>query len=415
MAKKGFVAAMEDSEVVIDVVGADEVPAEIERDTAEVAEAAGEVTGDVEVMEEAVEDAVALSDIADTAEDSVEEGEGMDPVAAEIAEVAVESIYARLGISKKASPSMEAFGSTGSRKTATRVAVEDWKESVKKVWEGVKRFFVQIWEKVKELFARFLDLFKNLEKAALSVKTRVSALKGEAKEAKFENKGLAKALGRGKGVASYGSVSSLLKDQTGFMSEISQASEIMANDLAAKIGKITQLMTSPNAEDAAKVMDDMKRADKETKLGEELFNGTTVIMVAKEGKSFVKTEEAKTEGKEVQTLSKTEMAQVCDGVVALAKDIVAAKKVLAAVDKSTKAISKVAGVVASAGSKEKEHEDAIKATKQAASQMTADGAVMLKLSSISISLTAKTGKAALSYVTASMSQYGEPKAAPKAA
>lgn len=393
---RGFVAAMEDD---VEVVGmaSNELPAELHEEASEVQDVAGDMVDDVSDVEAAVGDAETLDKIADTAEASAEEGEGMDPVSAEIAEVAVESIYARLGLNKKATPSMEAFGSTGSRKAATRIAVEDWKDTVKRVWESVKKFFVSIWEKVKALFQRFLDFFRSLEKAAVSMKSRVAALKGEAKEEKFENASIAKAfLGEG----SAENVAKVLKNQNEFMKKSSDRAKTLTEDIS--------LMTS-----------DLQKESKETKavkdeeeiLAEDLVAGKKVKTGNKDGKPFFEVvETTKTEGKSVKTLSKEEMTKVCDKVIALARDISEVKKTVASVEKATKAVSKAAEVVATAVEKEN-----LESAKKGASFITKMGSTMLKVQSVSISTSTQAGKSALSYVAASMGKYGEKKEEKKAA
>ena len=129
---KGLVAAMEDetqaAELAIDESGADSAEADIVEAT--------DISADVEAgtaeVDQATADADTLERIADTAETAEAEG-GLDPVAAEIAEIAVESIYTRLGVVRNSYPALESFSGKTGRKRATQIAVEDIKETVKKI------------------------------------------------------------------------------------------------------------------------------------------------------------------------------------------------------------------------------------------------------------------------------------------
>lgn len=127
---------------------------------ADVVESEGEVEELVQAVEEAVDGVEELGDIAEVAEDSVEAGVGLTEEAAEIAEVAVESICNRLGYkpAKRIVPSMESFGATSSRLDATKYALEGFKDTIAKIWAGIKAFFVKVGEKLKELWLRLTDL-----------------------------------------------------------------------------------------------------------------------------------------------------------------------------------------------------------------------------------------------------------------
>ena len=147
---------------------------------AEVAEGQAEVTKMADIADEAVTAIEELADVAEVMGDSVEgDGEGLTEDAAEIAEVAVEAICARLGYkpAKKLMPSMEAFGSTSSRVEATKYALEGISDTMKKIWEAIKGFFNRIWEAIKGLWKRLTD-------ASLRVAARVKKLEEKAAAAK---------------------------------------------------------------------------------------------------------------------------------------------------------------------------------------------------------------------------------------
>lgn len=127
---------------------------------AEVTEAEGEVEELVEAVEEAVDAVEEVEEIAEVAEGSVEAGDGLTEEAAEIAEVAVESICNRLGYkpAKRIIPAMESFGATSSRLDATKYALEGFKETITKIWEGIKAFFARIGDALKALWNKLFDL-----------------------------------------------------------------------------------------------------------------------------------------------------------------------------------------------------------------------------------------------------------------
>lgn len=121
----------------------------------------------------AVDDAVAaveeLTDVALVMADATDKEEGIPEDAAKIAEVAVESICARLGYTHTSVivPSMESFSFKGSKLDATKYALEAIGEVVTKVWEAVKVFFKKVWESIKALFHRLFDTtIKNEERIA---------------------------------------------------------------------------------------------------------------------------------------------------------------------------------------------------------------------------------------------------------
>lgn len=153
---RGLVAAMEDetnaAELAIGEAGADSA----EADLVEATDISADVEAGTTEVEQATADADTLGRIADTAEAAEDDG-GLDPVAAEIAEIAVEAIYARLGVSRTSYPALESFSGKSGRQRATRYAVEDMKETVKKIWAAVVNAFQKIIDFVKNLFSKLFD------------------------------------------------------------------------------------------------------------------------------------------------------------------------------------------------------------------------------------------------------------------
>lgn len=181
----GIVAAMEELEEELAPV---EAAPEFE-DTSESVEAGvAEVNENADVIEnnEAAVDDVAiaadeLTDIADTVETAGE----LDETSAAITEVAVESLYRRLGITRrKPMPALESFGSTSNRKKATKLALEEWKETISKAWEAVKKFFLNIWEYIVKFWKFCTEQATRIESKAkemLAAAAKLGALADDKK------------------------------------------------------------------------------------------------------------------------------------------------------------------------------------------------------------------------------------------
>lgn len=206
---KGLVAAMEDetqaAELAIDQTGADSAEADIVEAT--------DISADVEAgtaeIDQATADAETLTRIADTAEAAEAEG-GLDPVAAEVAEIAVESIYARLGVTRSSYPALESFSGRTGRKRATQLAIEDIKETVKKIWAAIVNAFQKIIDFVKNFFGKMFDANKKL-------KARINALNQKNSSAKEDYTGKVKASGISKAFGS--------SEKSGILEAASSAAE----------------------------------------------------------------------------------------------------------------------------------------------------------------------------------------------
>ena len=177
---KGLLASMESEQDVVEEVL--DTAENVEADLGEAAEIAGDIDDGIAAMDQGEADADALNSIADTLEETEQDG-GADPVAARVAEVAVEAIYARLGITRKPVSSMEAFGDKATRVEATKLSVEGIREVVRSVWEAVKKVLLQ----VKEWIMKFVDSIFNaqtkLQKRAEGVLAKAESLSGAPAEA----------------------------------------------------------------------------------------------------------------------------------------------------------------------------------------------------------------------------------------
>lgn len=196
--RNGLVFAMEDDNLVEggDQSMVPETAAGVEAGAAQVAEQSGEVEELQAAVEDAVDGAETLGQVEEVLEKTAESGDGVDETAAQVAEIAVESIKNRLGIiGGKHFPAMESFGSKNTRLSATKVALENVRETIARIWESIKSAIVRMWEKIKSFF---IGLIKNTGMLITHLETlqeRVKKIPENAKPSKndLDNSSLAKA------------------------------------------------------------------------------------------------------------------------------------------------------------------------------------------------------------------------------
>lgn len=183
--RKGLVAAMESEQPALPVNDTDELvdpnvgdplveskkPEVIEfPEGAETAETefleAAKTEGEVAALEEQIEEGLdansALDQLAQTVERANENG-GLDPVAADLLNQALEHLYDRVGIPTRANggvqhvPSLESFGGTSSRIDAGQIALEDIKENMRRIGSAVAKTLRVLIEKVRAYITQLLD------------------------------------------------------------------------------------------------------------------------------------------------------------------------------------------------------------------------------------------------------------------
>lgn len=187
---KGLVAAMEsetegEEQAIIEV--APEAADTLETDMLETNEHLDEAEEIQEAIEDAEEGAEQLEAISDVMEEAGEKEGGVSEDAAKIAEIAVESIYARLGVKKRAvMPAMESFATKTTRLNATKVAVEEFREQAKIIWGKIVAAIKMVWDKISDFFAKLFDANVKLKTRAESMRASALKLTGEAKEKEIE-------------------------------------------------------------------------------------------------------------------------------------------------------------------------------------------------------------------------------------
>jgi hypothetical protein len=128
-------------------------------------------------VDESTETAEVLTDIQDKMGETLEDG-GMDEKSAEVVRVAVEHLCKRVGFSaNRASFSMEGFKSKASRVSATKIAMEELGEKIKKIYEAIVAVIKKVIESIKTFFV-------NLFNVAKKNKSRAETLLAASKNAK---------------------------------------------------------------------------------------------------------------------------------------------------------------------------------------------------------------------------------------
>lgn len=441
--KRGLVLAMEE-EALIDATPAEVtavepeiVPAEVEQEVAETVVEGGEAEDLNAAIEEAVEDVTDLEDVGDTMEETVEEGgEGVSPEAAEIAEIAVESLARRLGIrSAKPLPALESFGSTNSRVSATRIAVENIGEMVVKAWEAIKTAFKSLWAKVAAFIDRIFNVNTRLKASAEAALKRVGELKDKkAAAADFESANIARAFNMN-GKASGQTAVAILANQTLWTSTLYEIATGLEGALTSIGGVIESAKLAKGADNkdvkqeiigairqgiysgGAKAKEVVKGSGETVKATEALAFNHVFAIVVQEGSEantgFVTLQESQGTSKEadkkVPTLSAEEMKKVLEGVIGLVaeNDKLKAKKDF--VTKFQASADKLIGkAIAAAGKLDggDETTEYLKHAMNYARRGTSDiGNTYGKLATKVPGLSVQAAKAGLNYVDASLKQY----------
>ena len=442
---KGLVLAMEEEELlpiaeVPEAADAEIVPAEVEQEVAETSDEGDEVADLNTAIEDAVEDVTDLEAVGDTLERSVEgeegePGEGISPEAAEVAEIAVESLARRLGISKsKVMPAMESFGSSNSRVAATRIAVEGIVEMAKRAWEAIKAAFKSLWVKIKTFLDRVFNVNSRLKAAAEAAMKQIDGLKDKTAGASYEAASVAATFNLD-GKCNATVVESLMANHilaSSALGEIGNKLEESLKSVGEVITAAKDAKASTNTEVNEAIAGNIRKeltamsgklkgmikAEGSSENGGLALAGNVslalVVLPAGENTTgFVAVAESKTTNKEaaksVPVLTADEMKKVLGQVIELAaeNDKLKAKKDFTSKFEAT--ANKVIGqAIAAAGKLEGNEEFAasMKFRLQFARRATSDiGNTFGKISTRIPGLSVQAAKAALNYVEGSMKQY----------
>jgi len=211
---KGLVAAMEEESRIAEQTMPEVEPAAetVENDLIEISEDAAEGEQAEAEMEEAGEVSEALEAMHEVMAKAAANG-GLDRHGAQLASIAIDHLYKRIGIKSNAMPALESFGGTSSRVGATQIAMEEIKSNLKKIWDAIVVAVKKSIEWIKATFMKVFDAATKLDDRskkllAMAEKT-TGALK---KDSKIENETIAKAISVGGKVAANATASGVLKD-----------------------------------------------------------------------------------------------------------------------------------------------------------------------------------------------------------
>lgn len=424
----GLVAALENEDM--DLPAAD---VDTSADTADSPEsamlemetAASEVDAGTEAVEQTSADAEQLDAIADKMEESEETG-GMDETSAAIAEVAVEAIYARLGVTRrKPLPAMESFGSASSRLRSTKLAVEGIREMASKAWAAIvefckkiKDFFVKLWKFVSDAS------FRNEERAK-KLAAKVASLPDEAKEKEVEAGSFAKGLTVA-GAFDAGKIAEGLKT-IGQNVGVDDA-QIKSLDSAAH--DFMKMITDGKAMDGFTKQPGGSVLKTETKSRDgfafhgfansgEMLGGVSVAVEAPTGTAagkeaaekwatvsvttLVSKAASEFKAEKVATASKEQQTAITGGVVTLAGGV---KRADASIKKTTALLDSLIKMAGEASKAAKEDKDAEGRAKLVRKLITTSVNTVVKGTKEIGSHAVRTSKAALDYVEKSQKQFG---------
>ena len=428
---RGLVAAMEsegeNNTPVEEVMAADSA----ETSLVEAADAGAAVDAEVTQIESAQADSETLGDIADTLEASEEAG-GVDPVAAELAEVAIESIYNRLGITRKEKPALEAFADKKTRITATRIAVEDIKANLKKIWDAIVAAFNRVIDWIKNFVKSIFDANDRLLQRIDALEKRARDTKGSVKESKVKAVGVAKALAGPGGFSKsealrfigetkdFADVGALVGDEMDTISKMDIRK--LVTDKAAFDGFTVQ---ASKAEGKTKVLDSIKAPEGFQWVGysvvpggktaatlgsKDTVSGAAAFQAAAKAQFQITSAETKDVGGEVEVLGVDECKSVLSSARTAVKAIITQK---AESEKLMKVLTKFTSEArAAANLGDKEDGELVSRSRAVQAALTAQANTATKATAAMLKEATAQVKASLDYVELSLSQYKE--AAPAA-
>jgi len=164
----------EELEASVEVGEVADVQVDVDAEVAEISDAESAIAEGTEAGDQ-------LEEVGEVMEKALEEGEGLDPIAAEAISLAIKAICGRIG----ANPAQighltafENFASPSSRRANTKFALEGVGEFLKNLWERIKAAISGLWKKMEAFWNKHGSSLGRLLKALESAKVRVSALKG---------------------------------------------------------------------------------------------------------------------------------------------------------------------------------------------------------------------------------------------
>ena len=147
---------VENAEVV-----ADQIEASPEAELVEMQEIAQEMDDIEAARDEGMDTVETMGRVGEKLEEAIDENGGIDPIAAEAIKICLEHMQCRMtGGTVMKTFALEGFKSKTTRIQATNMAMESFKETAKKVWDGIIATIQRAMKAVKDFFARFFDAAK---------------------------------------------------------------------------------------------------------------------------------------------------------------------------------------------------------------------------------------------------------------
>jgi hypothetical protein len=247
---KGIVALEEDSEVNVPEENST-APESLDAAKAEMELNDSAVEGEQEIsaVEDGEEVKEALESISDALKISAANG-GLDKHAAAVVGIATQYMYNRVGYKAKAMPALESFGGTASRVSATQLAMEGIKDSIRKIWQAIVKGYKRIIAWAAKHWNKVFGAAERMQRRAKAIAKAADELGGKKqKQSSFEDESLVKALYVGSSMPSdmKGALSKL-KEVTGNIISKADATIVSSDSLVEALGD-----TSGNKLDNIKV------------------------------------------------------------------------------------------------------------------------------------------------------------------
>lgn len=145
-----------------------EVATDVEMPAAEIAEGAAEI-------ETAVDDANSLSDTAEMLEEAADEGQGVDPVAAELVNEKIQAAAEKYQLAASHRTfSRESFNTRNGRVEVTRYLATEAEEKSKSIWERIKEWFRAAWAFVKKYWNAWMTKAGRLRSKAHALNEKLT-------------------------------------------------------------------------------------------------------------------------------------------------------------------------------------------------------------------------------------------------
>jgi len=407
---------------------------------AEVTEAEGEVAADTEVLEEQQEAAEGLESIYLAIQAAAGEG-GLQP-----GEAALINGWTRSIVGQEAAalalPSLESFGGTSGRMSATNASLEGVGQMLKDVWAAIMKQIRKVIASIRNWYLKVLDSAPRLKKRAAAIKDRSGDMTGTPEKNKLEL-GLLRQLQINEASPNKAAVvagtAQLVKLAEAVLS--GESNKTYENEQTRLVGYLESPDAASNAAKAAReaakavveliggevgathsVSGDRFGTENEAKLSAPMLGGKAVVAcIAKDDGGKVKHYVSNTKLDIVvhavkpkdlagtgtfDTLAPSDAGKICDEVIKICDQIIAYKKLWESRENQVKAVE-AAGKKAVADLERDKENDSTKVAAARDAMGALNSATMngIRFQTSTIGYCIKTSQALLSYCEKSLAQY----------